>query len=152
MGSGCHLETERLPDSCSAARCWQFLRPKGVPVVAIHNGLPFGAAASVVAWHRVGEALARLARRLLMVPVLRYVDDYFGAERQACDICSLVAVSSTLARPSLVEATMKAFVRLIRAILGPTSIADRKVECGSTLTVLGVEVPGSVAGCICQCC
>ena len=81
MGSGCHLETERLPDSCSAARCWQFLRPQGVPVVAIHNGLPFGAAASVVAWHRVGEALARLARRLLLVPVLRYVDDYFGAER-----------------------------------------------------------------------
>ena len=152
MGSSCHLEAERFPDSCFAARCLHFLRLKGVPVVAIYNGLPFGATASVVAWHRVGESLARLASRLLMVPVLRYVDDYFGAERQACDTCSLVAVSSTLARPSLVEATMKVFVRLIRAILGPTSIADRKVECGSTLTVLGVEVAGRVAGCIWQCC
>ena len=83
VGSSRHLEAERFPDSCPDARRVHLLLLTGVPVVAIHNGLPFGATASVVAWHRVGEALARLARRVLMVPVLRYVDDYFGAERHA---------------------------------------------------------------------
>ena len=63
--------------------------------------------------------------------------------------CSAVIAPriAALVRPSLVESTMKAFVRLIRAILGPTSIADRKVECGSTLTILGVEVADSAASC-----
>ena len=35
---------------------------------------------------------------------------------------------------------MQCFVRLIRAVLGQSSITDRKVECGKKLVILGVEV------------
>ena len=41
----------------------------------------FGAVGSVHAWERVGAALAHLARTFLKLPLLRYVDDYFGPER-----------------------------------------------------------------------
>lgn len=53
----------------------------GVPLVALHNGMPFGATASVVAWHRIGAFMATTAREVLHLPVYRYVDDYFAAER-----------------------------------------------------------------------
>ena len=49
---------------------------------SFHNAMPFGATSSVWAWHRVGALIAHLARRLLHIPVLRYVDDYFSVERQ----------------------------------------------------------------------
>ena len=52
-------------------------------MVAQHFALPFGAVASVHAWERVGEAIARIARVILKLPVCRYVDDYFSAERYA---------------------------------------------------------------------
>ena len=44
-------------------------------------GAPFGAVASVHAWERVGAAIAHVARVLLKLPVLRYVDDYWSPER-----------------------------------------------------------------------
>ena len=50
--------------------------------VSFHHGMPFGATSSVYAWHRVGAAIGAIARRLLHLPVLRYVDDYFAVERQ----------------------------------------------------------------------
>ncbi len=51
------------------------------PWVAGHQGMLFGASASVQAWHRVGELMACLARELLGLPCFRYVDDYFAAVR-----------------------------------------------------------------------
>ena len=48
---------------------------------AQHLGTPFGAVASVHAWERVGAAIAHIARVLLKLPVLRYVDDYWSPER-----------------------------------------------------------------------
>ena len=55
---------------------------RGVPLIAQHCGMPpFGATARVVAWHRIGELLAILARVLLHLPVYRYVDDYLACER-----------------------------------------------------------------------
>ena len=36
---------------------------RGVPMTSTHNGMPFGASSSVVAWHRIGEVLAHIARR-----------------------------------------------------------------------------------------
>jgi len=49
--------------------------------VAHHYSAPFGATSSVHAWERVGHLLRRIARRLLALPVLEYVDDYFAPER-----------------------------------------------------------------------
>ncbi len=40
----------------------------GVPLIALHKGMPFGATASVVAWHRVGALLATIARDVLHLP------------------------------------------------------------------------------------
>jgi hypothetical protein len=53
----------------------------GEPWVAMHRTMPFGATASVVAWHKVGALLQDIARQLLHLPVFRYVDDYFASER-----------------------------------------------------------------------
>ena len=53
----------------------------GSPQLAWHNAMPFGATSSVVAWHRIGELISTIARRILHLPVLRYVDDYFAADR-----------------------------------------------------------------------
>ena len=55
---------------------------QGEAWVALHNGMPFGATASVLAWDDVGDLLAMIATRLLHLPLFRYVDDYFAADRQ----------------------------------------------------------------------
>lgn len=54
---------------------------EGEPTCAFHKGMPFGATSSVWAWHRVGALLSHVARKVLFLPVLRYVDDYFSCER-----------------------------------------------------------------------
>ena len=69
----------------------------GEPWIALHNGMPFGATASVLAWHRVGALMAELARCLLHLPVYRYVDDYFAAERYVdCfwHLCAMIVGNS----------------------------------------------------------
>ena len=53
---------------------------------SVHHAMPFGAAASVMAWHRVGALIASIARRRLHLPVLRYVDDYFSMDRYTLNI------------------------------------------------------------------
>eukprot|EP00959_Pyramimonas_sp_CCMP1952_P363005 7601456-Pyramimonas_sp.AAC.1 len=52
--------------------------------VAQHLAVPFGAAAPVRARERFGALISHLVRRLLHIPMLRLVDDLFGAERAAC--------------------------------------------------------------------
>ena len=87
-----------------------------------HIACPFGATASVHAWERIGNALAHLARKLLHLPVLRYVDDYVSPERPKC-----------------LSHSMRCFARLARLLLGPDSIAESKMEAGKELCVLGVD-------------
>ena len=55
--------------------------------------------------------------------MLHYVDDYFGVERAEC-----------------VATAKETFARLVRACLGESSVADRKLEHGNPLTILGVEI------------
>ena len=95
----------------------------GVAWTATHCGMPFGATASVEAWDRVGALILELARKLLRLAVFRYVDDYFGAERR-----------------ELMAHAMQTLVRLVRALFGDDSISERKVECGASLVVLGIQV------------
>ena len=87
-----------------------------------HTACPFGATACVHAWERIGNTLAHLARKLLHLPVLRYVDDYVSPER-----------------PKWLSHSMRCFVRLARLLLGPDSIAESKMEFGKDLCVLGVD-------------
>ena len=91
--------------------------------------MPFGAASSVFAWDRVGAALVRIARFILKIPLLRYVDDLFSAERPDC-----------------IEQCRDCVVRLVRALLGPTSVSDKKVCSGLPLEVLGVVVDADDQG------
>ena len=53
---------------------------RGATCVAGHLAMPFGAASAVFAWDRVGAAIAKIARVILKIPLLRYVDDVFSVK------------------------------------------------------------------------
>ena len=92
-------------------------------LVALHYAMPFGASGSVVAWHRIGDLLCKIARKLLHIALLRYVDDYFGPEcLETMDHC------------------LEVVARLFRCILGDDAVAIEKLECGATLGILGIQV------------
>ena len=94
-----------------------------------HLAMMFGALAAVFGWDRVGAALAHLARKLLRIATLRYVDDFFGP-------CA----------PEAQEHTMASLARLVRLLLGPKAVSDRKSECGDALEILGLRVSFSLTG------
>ena len=48
---------------------------------SFHTAMPFGAVASVHAWEKIGALLQVAIRKLLMIPVFRYVDDFFSFDR-----------------------------------------------------------------------
>ena len=76
---------------------------------ARHFGMPFGAVASVHYWDRVGQCLrflfqsvfrvfasvrsgallTSIARRVLHIPVMRYVDDFFSVSRAGTAKCAM---------------------------------------------------------------
>jgi hypothetical protein len=85
------------------AFAWICFKYNGHAVAARHLALMFGSVASVHHWERVGadggfhvyvvhglvrarmfagELITAIARRVLFLPVLRFVDDYFAAERE----------------------------------------------------------------------
>ena len=97
--------------------------------------MPFGATASVVAWHRVGDLLLEIARRLLHLPAFRYVDDYFAAERTG-----------------IAQHGLGTFVRLVRAVLGSSAVADAKTEFRPELVILGIQVTSGYEGACFQLC
>ena len=91
--------------------------------VSQHYACPFGAAGSVYGWERVGHAVVAIIRKLLHMAVFRYVDDFFAPERQKS-----------------AGHALGCFARIVRAILGDFSLAARKLEHGTSLVVLGVEL------------
>ena len=92
-------------------------------LIALHYAMPFGASGSVVAWHRIGDLICKIARRLLHIALLRYVDDYFGPE-----------ILETM------QHCLEVVARLCRCILGGDAVAVDKLECGATLGILGIQV------------
>ena len=105
-----------------------FHTSKGL-MLSEHFALPFGSVGSVYGWDRPGFMLRSFARRILKIPVLRYVDDYFGADRLEC-----------------VDVALDALARLVRACLGPTAIAKHKLEVGNPLVILGIRVEVTAVG------
>ena len=140
---------------------WIAFGHNGQKVVAQHTVMPFGALASVYHWDRLGELLktiarcsstafaracftfVRVCRRLLKLPVLRFVDDFFAVERAGFEKAAMLIFARW--RPC-VCALASAFllslacVRLVRCLLGSSAIADRKLEHGNPLVVLGIAV------------
>ena len=109
-----------------------------------------GAVSSVHNWERIGAALVAICRRLLRIPVLRYVDDLFSADRRG--EARLTAPSPPLATLGLfppcareAQHALSCVVRVIRCILGPTSVADKKTESGPSLVILGLSLSASDA-------
>ena len=96
---------------------------EGQVMVSTHITMMFGSVASVHAWHRVASLLRSVARRILHLPLLCFVDDYFSVDRHTC-----------------AQAAMQYFARLVRACLGESAVAPRKLEWGNPLIVLGVEI------------
>ena len=93
----------------------------GTTWIAQHNAMPFGSVASVHAWDRVGAFLRHVGRKLLKLPLGRYVDDFFAVDREAD-----------------AEHAMECFARVTRAILGEEALAKAKLEQGRPLGVLGL--------------
>ena len=121
--------------------------------VAEHFAMPFGAKASVFAWERLGHFIATVSRRLLRLPVFRYVDDFFAPEPQVC-VSRLTALGLSLSGvhalscpcEESLEHAASCFARLVRAILGVDAIADAKRDHGMVLTVLGIDIEMLGAG------
>jgi hypothetical protein len=100
---------------------WVAFTHDGRKWAAGHNTMPFGSVASVHEWDRVGAFLRHLGRTLLRIPLCRYVDDFFAADRD-----------------SDAEHALSCFVRVARALLGDDALADEKCECSRPLDVLGL--------------
>jgi hypothetical protein len=95
--------------------------------------MPFGATSAVHAWERIGALLTAIIISVLGVVVFRYVDDFFGCE----DLESL-------------EHAVGCVVRVIRILLGKSSVANHKVEHGPRLVILGVDLRLSAVGFTCR--
>ena len=114
----------------------------GIAMVAFHYSMPFGATSSVLAWHWVGDLILCIARRILHLPLTRYVDDYSGPERQVLLVIPSLMVLATLVlrRPETMRQGMNLFARLVRMLLGADAISDAKLEYGTELSILGMLV------------
>ena len=91
--------------------------------------MPFGVLAAVHAWVRIGALVCHTAYRLLRLAIFRYVDDYFGCER-----------------PAVLQHALGCLVRLIRLLLGTSSVADSNLAYEKELVLLGVRVKASTNG------
>ena len=106
---------------------------KGTTFISGHLALPFGAIASVHNWDRIGSLLCHLARRLLHLPVMRYVDDYFSCDRAEC-----------------IDHALLCFMRLVRFLLGDTAVSASKSTSGMPLDILGLTVHVDNVGMTCH--
>jgi hypothetical protein len=108
---------------------WVAFQHKGERWLSRHNAMPFGSVASVHEWDRVGAFLRHLGRKLLMLPLARYVDDFFAADRQED-----------------AEHALECFAQVVRAVLGADALSADKMEYGNPLQVLGLHFQGSNKG------
>lgn len=106
---------------------------EGMIMLLQHMAAPFGAASSVHHWERIGALICAIARRVLMLPLARYVDDFFSADREGS-----------------VEVATEVLQRLVDCLLGPGAAAADKLVHGNPLTVLGVEVTADEGGVTCR--
>ena len=133
---------------------WVVFMCKGKAYASQHKACPFGASSSVHAWERVGALLTVVARRVLKLPIFRYVDDVFSADRhvagRSVNCCACVGLALCDDRPESVEHALQCMVRLTRAVLGPDAVAEHKAEFGAKLTVLGVLMTPKDTGFECR--
>lgn len=102
----------------------------------------FRKGASVQGWERTGALLRAIVVRILYVLLLRYVDDYFGCDRPSEAAAVLAPAQSTkpCARRGEVEHALNCVTRLLRAVMGQSVLADRKLVAGAPIGVLGLHL------------
>jgi len=104
---------------------WVAFWSEGLVWISQHLGMPFGAVSAVYAWHRVGHALAIIVLCTFRAPLGRYVDDYFGADRQGVTytggVC-LTIVATLLGFPTDDAKNADNMMRMI--VLGAMVIID----------------------------
>ena len=92
---------------------------------------PFGAVASVRAWHRFGSGIQLILAKLFRIPYARYVDDLFGADLDPPPgDFQYVGARQTAALSRWV----------IESLLGWELDADKRCSDCQSATVLGVDV------------
>ena len=92
-----------------------------------------------------------IARRLLHLPVLRFVDDYFAAESEVTAQHAMNSFARHVdSHCLLLLIVTNVFCRLVRALFGHDAISERKLEYGNPLTVLGIRIEVNAAGVIFQ--
>jgi hypothetical protein len=99
--------------------CYSF---KGVIYAACHKGCNFGCAQSVWAFHQVGQAITHILRELAGICVCRYVDDFFGIDKDGCSISAAECVDALL------------------HLIGFPCDPKKSVTDVTTMQVLGVQV------------
>ena len=89
----------------------------------------------------VGALLCAIARRVLHIPCLRYVDDFFGPE-VVSDGPGAKEFFARRARLPSFGMRIRPFAcgRLVRTCLGQTAISPSKLADGNPLVILGVNV------------
>ena len=98
-------------------------------------------------WERIGALITRIARKILHIPILRYVDDFFSALRAAeAGAGARVCFRARARSFAQAEHALGCLVRLVRALLGPSALAEHKRECGNPLVILGLRIKLSPAG------
>ena len=98
-------------------------------------------------WERIGALITRIARKILHIPILRYVDDFFSALRAAeAGAGARVCFRARARSFAQAEHALGCLVRLVRALLGPSALAEHKKECGNPLVILGLRIKLSPAG------
>ena len=88
-----------------------------------HMAAPFGFLASVPAWDIMGEALQVIVIKMLIMVLLRYVDDYFTVEED-----------------ELADEAAEQIQTVLEAIMGDGAVPAEKCLAANPLVVLGVEV------------
>ena len=109
-------------------------KTKEKKIIVEHNAMPFGTIGSVHGWHRIGQLLWHIITTLLKIPHGRYVDDFFGVERE-----------------SLAEHTTVCIKTIIDTIMGTGTAAEDKLLWGNPLTILGIDVKyhrGCIRACV----
>ena len=80
------------------------------------------AISSVHAWHRLGEAIQQIVKRLGRAPIARWVDDYFSANR------------------SDIQWTSSVFLDAILQLIGIKADEKKRVTHALAMQVLGTDV------------
>ena len=108
---------------------WVVFLVNGIAMASRFDASMIGGIGALHAWDRVGALLKHVAKVILMVPIFRYVDDFFAVDHAAS------------ARHAL-----SCFARVLRAALGQGALAPGKMEQGVPLQVLGLSVNVTTLG------